>query len=86
MKILFTNLLLLLSFYSFSQSSSKSFQKTVNKIKTKSKIDINDKSALNLLDDFYNEALQADKGELEGKTINKLQTFMNLKVPKTNIL
>jgi hypothetical protein len=86
MKILYTSLLVLLSFYSFSQSRSNSFIKTVNQIKSQSKIDKNDKEALNLIDYFYNDALQSDKGELEANTINKLQAFMGSKDSKNKHL
>jgi len=86
MKILLINLLLLLSFYSFSQSISNNFQKTANEVKAQSKIDKNDKSALNLIENFYNDALQSDKGELEAKTINKLQAFMESESSKNKHL
>ena len=72
-----TTILLTLSFFVVkAQNSNGSFEKTIFDIKAKSKIDKNDKACLDLINDFYNEALQSNKGELENGTVEKLQTFM----------
>ncbi len=70
-------LLLAISFLSSkAQSANEGYRKTMADIKFKSKIDKNDKVALQLITAFYNEVLQSDKGELENTTMEGVANFM----------
>ena len=55
---------ILLSVNAFSQQNDDYVQ-FVENLKKNTKVDKNDKTVYNLLNDFYNQALQSDKGELE---------------------
>ena len=63
MKNIILLFLILISITSFSQKSAD-YIKFVEQIKKEAKIDNNDKTVYKLLDDFYDQALQSDKGEL----------------------
>jgi hypothetical protein len=58
----------------FSQKSAD-YIKFVEQIKKEAKIDSNDKTVYKLLDDFYDQALQSDKGELNQKFHKELKTI-----------
>lgn len=80
MKKIISILLLFLGIFSFSQEQA--FESVSQKLKSSSKIDKNDKVVANLLDRFYQEALQSEKGELNTETpeiINKTFEDKNLK-------
>lgn len=67
---------ILFSLICHSQKPQDVFQEILDKTKSKSKIDPQDKAALNLINAFYDDALQSDKGELQPKTIATLKNFM----------
>ena len=70
-------LLLTLSFFiGKAQNTTTDFSSIAADIKSKSKIDKNDKVALELVTSFYDEVLQADKSDLKSSTINAVQNFM----------
>ena len=81
------NLLFILSLFIqtvvFSQTITQTeYEKLITQTKEGVKIDKNDKTVLNLLSDFYAEALQSDKGELNQdipKRIEKLYADKNAK-------
>lgn len=80
MKNLITTFFLFLGIVAFSQE--KTFDAVSQQLKKSSKIDKSDKEVANLLQRFYNEALQSDKGELSNDTpeiINKTFEDNNLK-------
>lgn len=76
MKQFLTIIFSLISFITFSQDMKERVEKTIIQLKEQSKIDSQDKSALNIINGLYDEILQSDKGELGPKTIEKLQNFM----------
>ncbi len=76
MKQILTLLLTLSFFMGKAQSANEGYRNTMADIKSKSKIDKNDKVALQLITDFYNEVLQSDKGELEKNTMERVANFM----------
>ena len=72
MKNLITTFFLFLGIVAFSRE--KTFDTVSQQLKSASKIDKSDKEVANLLQRFYTEALQSDKGELSNDTpeiINK---------------
>jgi hypothetical protein len=76
MKNLILTLVIFFSLNAFSQKSVEYVQ-FIDQLKTDATIDKNDKTVLNLLNDFYEQALQSDKGELNSdisERIQKLQT------------
>ena len=80
MKNLITTFFLFLGIVALSQE--KTFDTVSQQLKNVSKIDNSDKKVANLLQRFYNEALQSDKGELSNDTpelINKTFEDNNLK-------
>ena len=72
----------------YSQNSVQDYlDKTLIELKKESKIDSRDKRALTLLDSFYNETLQSEKGELSPITAKKLETYLTTdKIPNNHIL
>jgi hypothetical protein len=73
MRAIFISALLLISANLFSQSGrQRSFDSTLMQLKAQSKIDKNDSSVFSLLENFYDEVLQSDAGELSEKTRQKL--------------
>ena len=80
MKNLITLLFLFFGIFAFSQEDV--FETVSQNLKKSSKIDKKDTKVANLLDRFYREALQSDKGELSAETpelINKTFEDNNLK-------
>ena len=59
-----------------AQNNNDSYLKTFDDLKSKSKIDKSDTTSLEVINNFYHDVLQSDKGELGSNTINKLQKFM----------
>ena len=59
-----------------AQNNNDSYLKTFDDLKSKSKIDKSDTTSLEIINNFYHDVLQSDKGELGSNTINKLQKFM----------
>lgn len=77
MKTLLTILFSLLFFVSTAQDMKNNFHNTILKIKSETIIDKNDTTALGIINNFYQEVLQSEKGELESNTATKLQNFMS---------
>lgn len=59
-----------------AQNNNDSYLKTFDDLKSKSKIDKSDTTSLEIINNFYHDVLQSDKGELGSNTINKVQKFM----------
>lgn len=81
MRKLILILLLLVSVNSFSQQSDE-YKKIIEQIKKGSKTDKNDKTIYNLLNDFYEQALQSDKGELNPDIPQRIQKLYSDKKAK----
>lgn len=81
MKNLIFIVLLFLSINVFSQKSDE-YTKFIKQLKENTTTDTKDKTVLNLLNDFYEQALQSDKGELNPditQRIKKLYEDKNTK-------
>lgn len=65
-------LFLIFTINSFSQQSEE-YTKFIEEIKRNSKSDKNDKTVFNLLNDFYEQVLQSDNGELKQNTLREIQ-------------
>jgi len=61
----------------YSQFNAERFlDSTVADLKTQSKIDKNDLQMFLLLENFYSEALQSEKGELSPQTAQKINSYL----------
>jgi hypothetical protein len=76
LKKLLSIILVLTCFLAKAQTINEVYLKTFDDLKSKSTVDKNDKASLEIINDFYFDVLQSDKGELGSSTINKLQKFM----------
>lgn len=77
MRVIAFLVLFLFSAKVYSQSGVERFvDSTVADLKTQSKIDKNDLQLYSLLESFYTEALQSDKGELSPQTAQKINTYV----------
>ncbi|KQT24300.1 hypothetical protein ASG22_09830 [Chryseobacterium sp. Leaf405] len=76
MKKLVFALFFFLSSNAFSQTAAAA-KEVFEKIKKESKIDGNDKTIYNLLDEFYNKNLQADNDEMTPETVEKIQSLVS---------
>lgn len=65
-------LFLIFTVNSFSQQSEE-YTKFIEEIKHNSKSDKNNKTVFNLLNDFYEQVLQSDNGELNQNTLRTIQ-------------
>jgi len=65
-------LFLIFTVNSFSQQSEE-YTKFIEEIKHNFKSDKNDKTVFNLLNDFYEQVLQSDNGELNQNTLRTIQ-------------
>lgn len=72
MKKLILIVFVLISFQSFSQQTEE-YKTFIEQIKKDSKTDKNDKTVYNLLNDFYEQALQSDNGELKPEIPQRIQ-------------
>ena len=72
MKKIILFLFLIFTLNSFSQKSEE-YVKFSEEIKRNSKSDKNDKTVFDLLNDFYEQVLQSDNGELNQNTIRKIE-------------
>lgn len=72
MKKNFLLLFLIFTINSFSQQSEE-YTKFIKEIKSNSKTDKNDKTVFNLLNDFYEQVLQSDNGELNQNTLHAIE-------------
>lgn len=72
---------LIISINAFSQKS-EDYEKFIEQIKKDSKIDKTDKTVYNLLNDFYEQALQSDKGELNQDISQRIQNLYSDKKAK----
>lgn len=60
----------------YSQSKVDKFlDSTITHLKTQSQIDKNDLNVFSVLESFYNEVLQSDKGELSSETAQKINSY-----------
>ncbi|GEM50736.1 hypothetical protein EB1_05260 [Empedobacter brevis NBRC 14943 = ATCC 43319] len=74
MKNLIIIFFLLASSNLFAQKS-EAYINYIKELKTNTKTDRNDKTVFTLLNNFYDEALQSDEGEMKPETIKKIQDF-----------
>lgn len=74
MKKLILIVFVLISFQSFSQQTEE-YKAFIEQIKKDSKTDKNDKTVYNLLNDFYEQALQSDNGELKPEIAQRIQNL-----------
>ncbi|MCK8143394.1 hypothetical protein MW871_15995 [Flavobacterium sp. I-SCBP12n] len=81
MKNLILILLLLISINSFSQKTDE-YNKFIEQIKKDSKTDKNDETVLILLNDFYEQTLQSDIGELKPDIPERIQKLYSGKNSK----
>lgn len=81
MKNLILLFLLLFSINAFSQKSDE-YAKFIEQLNADTKTDKNDKTVLNLLNDFYEQALQSDKGELNPDIPERIQKIYSDKNAK----
>lgn len=72
MKKLVLLLFFFFGIYAFSQTAAAA-KEVFEKIKKESKIDGNDKTIYNLLDEFYDKNLQAENDEMTSETVEKIQ-------------
>lgn len=72
MKKLVLLLFFFFGIYTFSQTAAAA-KEVFEKIKKESKIDGNDKTIYNLLDEFYDKNLQAENDEMTSETVEKIQ-------------
>lgn len=87
MRVLIIILFSFLSISAYSQSSiEKYFDATVRELKAQSQIDKKDLAVYQLLESFYNETLQSDKGELTEATADKIHRYAAGKNVKNNHL
>jgi hypothetical protein len=76
MRVIFFSALLLVSAKLFSQSGVQNyFDSALIQLKSESTIDKTDSTVFLLLQEFYDEVLQSDKGELSEKTQQKFIAF-----------
>jgi hypothetical protein len=69
-------ILFLFSANVYSQTRVKKFlDSTLSQLKTQSQTDKNDLNVFSLLESFYSEVLQSDKGELSPETAQKINTY-----------
>lgn len=68
-------LFLVATLNSFAQDRYETINIALQLVKSKTKIDGKDKRLLNLLENMYNETLQANEGQLSEATINMYKTF-----------
>lgn len=85
MKNLMLIFIVISSFKTFSQTNDN-YRNMIKELKANSTIDKNDLSVLNLMDDFYQEVLQSDKGELSQKTSIRMKKMLSDKTIKNNHL
>jgi len=76
MKKLVVLLFFCFGIFAFSQTAAAA-KEVFEKIKKESKIDGNDKTIYNLLDEFYNKNLQADSDEMTPETVEKIQSLVS---------
>ncbi|MEN2400177.1 hypothetical protein GKZ90_0010335 [Flavobacterium sp. MC2016-06] len=81
MKNLTLILFFISSIHSFSQRSEE-YNKFIKEIKKNAKTDKNDQTVLNLLNDFYNQVLQSEKGDLNADIPERLQKLYSDKNAK----
>lgn len=75
--------ILLISFNSFAQPN----ESRINQLRSETKIDNQDKTVFNLLDEFYFQALQSDLGELSPATGGKIEKlYQNKKTKNRHLL
>ncbi|MRM83904.1 hypothetical protein [Riemerella anatipestifer] len=72
MKNLLLVFFIFLSINIFSQKSEE-YKQFIQQLKNDTKTDKNDKSVLKLLNDFYEQALQSEKGELNPDILDRIQ-------------
>jgi len=72
MKKLILPLFFFFGILTFSQTAAAA-KEVFEKIKKESKIDGNDKTIYNLLDEFYDKNLQAENDEMTSETVEKIQ-------------
>ncbi|MFC3160207.1 hypothetical protein SAMN05443633_102466 [Chryseobacterium arachidis] len=72
MKKLVVALFIFFSIHTFSQTASAA-KEVFEKIKKESKIDGNDKTIYNILNEFYDKNLQAENDEMGPDTVEKIQ-------------
>jgi hypothetical protein len=65
-------IILFISFNLFSQQN-EAYKNYINQLKTESKIDSEDKTVYDLLDEFYNHGLQSEAGELSSEIPKKIE-------------
>lgn len=83
MKKLLLLILILISFKSNSQQT-ETYKNFIEQLKKNSKTDKNDKTVYNLLNDFYEQVLQSEKGDLKPETIQEIQKFYENKNGKNS--
>lgn len=77
MKVVFVIMLFVCSFAAKAQSRIDMFlDSTLKELKTQGKVDETDLKVFVLLDRFYNEALQSDKGELTRETVGQINEYV----------
>jgi hypothetical protein len=78
--------LLLFSANTYSQSREEKFlDSTLRQLKEQSQTDKNDLKVFSLLESFYSELLQSDKGELSPETAQKIILMQRILIPGTGI-
>ncbi len=86
MKLLFTTLITLSFYLASAQNNRSVFAKQLQELKSKSVIDTNDSTALIIINNFYEEVLQSDKGELQESTSLRLNKFVKSEESKNKYL
>jgi len=81
MKKLLLLILILVSFKSNSQQT-ETYKNFIEQLKKDSKTDKNDKTVYNLLNDFYEQVLQSEKGELTPEIPERIQKLYENKNAK----
>jgi len=81
MKKLLLLILILVSFKSNSQQT-ETYKNFIEQLKKDSKTDKNDKTVYNLLNDFYEQVLQSEKGEMTPKYRKEFKNYMKIKMQK----
>ena len=77
MRVIAFLILCLFSTNVYSQFNAERFlDSTVADLKAQSNIDKNDLQMFSLLENFYSEALQSEKGELSPKTAQKINSYL----------
>ena len=74
MKNIIFIVLIFLSTNSFAQKSDE-YLNFIKELKKETKIDQSDKTVFEILNNFYEEILQSETGEMKPETINKIQSF-----------